>query len=183
MRGDIIFSVLTALAGGISAEQSLLSDFNATTRKLQISAVVNAEQYPWDAKIECWELQAPFTRYPTVGEALSLGDVTNMTYVTLPPKSQEGLHHPPHNMFFILISGLAHVRLPADPNSDGLWIVEGVSPLIVATDILGIGHYTDYPGVKETVALQVPFQDGVVPEHKTVGDGACAMPDGWEGVR
>lgn len=142
-------------------------------KRLQLSAVVNEEHYPYHAKIECWELENPFTEYPTVGKALYLGDVTNMTYVSLPPRSQEGLHHPPHNMFFVLLSGMAHVTLPADPDAEGLWIEEGVNPIIVAVDTLGIGHLTAYPGNKTTVALQIPFKNGVVPEHTVIGKCAC----------
>ena len=174
MLAILILGLATGVLISAGSEQSLMQNagFNAP-KHLRISAVVNNEQHPYDAKIECWQLEAPFTKYPTVGESLSLGDVTNMTYVTLSSRSQEGLHHPPHNMFFILLSGIAHVRLPADLDSDGLWIEEGVNPLIIATDTMGVGHYTDYPGDKDTVALQVPFKDGVVPEHTVVGNGTC----------
>jgi len=169
-----ILFLATSLVYASSIDQRFLSNSGINTSKfLRVSAVVNADHEPYNAKIECWELNAPFNKYPTVGEALSLGDVTNVTYVTLPPKSHEGLHHPPHNMFFILLSGVAHVRLPTDPDSDGLWIRQGVNPLIVATDTMGLGHYTDYPGDTETVALQVPLKDGQVPEHVVVGNGAC----------
>lgn len=178
MLPSMILLLSTSLPYTINADQSPLSNPDHSTsraKRLRVSAVVNTDHYPHDAKIECWELEAPFSKYPTVGEALSLGNVTNMTYVTLPPKSKEDLHHPPHDMFFILLSGVAHVRLPADPESEGLWIREGINPLIVATDTMGKGHYTDYPGEKQAVALQVPFKDGAVPQHVVVGEGACDM--------
>jgi len=82
-------------------------------------------------------------------------------------------------MFFVLLSGLAHVTLPTtDPDSEsseGLWIEGGggVKSIIIATDTRGEGHYTAYPGEKTSVALQIPFEDGVVPEHVVVGEGAC----------
>lgn len=51
--------------------------------------------------------------------------------------------------------------------------MEGVNGFIVAVDTLGVGHYTGYPSDKETVALQIPFTDGVVPDHVVLREGAC----------
>jgi hypothetical protein len=59
-------------------------------------------------------------------------------------------------------------------NDEELWIREGAEGLIVANDVNGVGHFTEYPGEKETVALQVLFKDGIVPTHKVVGSGACS---------
>ena len=139
---------------------------------LRLSAVVHSPHPPHDAKIECWQMNIPFTPYPTIGSSLTLANTTNLTYVSLPPNSSEGLHHPPAPMLFILLSGLAHVRLPADPSGDGLWIKSG--DVIVATDTEGIGHYTDYFSDSEVVALQVPFRDGVAPEHTVLSSKPCS---------
>ena len=80
--------------------------------------------------------------------------------------------------FFVLLSGLAHVTLPE--TGDSLWIVEGVNPLIVAADIKGDGHFTEYPSDKPSVALQIPFVNGVMPSHRVVKHDVCdpspAMP-------
>lgn len=51
--------------------------------------------------------------------------------------------------------------------------MEGVNGFIVANDIKGIGHFTEYPSDKETVALQAPFSGGVPPEHVVLERGAC----------
>ena len=51
--------------------------------------------------------------------------------------------------------------------------MEGVNGLIVAADMAGDGHYTEYPSDVETVALQIPFEGGLVPEHKVLWNGAC----------
>jgi hypothetical protein len=72
---------------------------------------------------------------------------------------------------FVLLSGLAHVTLP--DGSDEAWIVEGVNGLVVAADVVGHGHHTAYPSDKETVALQIPFAAGKVPDHKVLKQGAC----------
>lgn len=51
--------------------------------------------------------------------------------------------------------------------------MEGVNGFLVANDVKGIGHYTTFPSDKETVALQVPFEGGVVPGHQILHRGAC----------
>ena len=73
--------------------------------------------------------------------------------------------------FFVLLSGLAHVTLPE--GNDELWIMEGVNPLIIASDVHGDGHYTEYPSNKPTVALQIPFEGGGMPEHRVIKQGVC----------
>lgn len=51
------------------------------------------------AYFECWQIAKPFSEYPTVGSAISgLADVSNISYVVLPPLSNEGFHTPPHPM-------------------------------------------------------------------------------------
>ncbi|KAE9373098.1 hypothetical protein N431DRAFT_465401 [Stipitochalara longipes BDJ] len=127
------------------------------------------------AILECWRFLTPFKTYPTVGISLFLANTTNITYVILPPRSAEGIHKPPSPMFFVLLSGLARVTFPF--NNEELWIREGAQGLIVANDVKGVGHFTEYPGEKESVALQVPFKDGIVPEHEVVGRGACPLAD------
>ena len=66
-------------------------------------------------------------------------------------------------------------------SDEELWIREGVHSLIVANDVKGIGHFTEYPGGKESVALQVPFKDGVVPEHEVVGRDTCSVVNSKDG--
>jgi hypothetical protein len=125
------------------------------------------------AYAECWELDASFQTYPTVGESVILGDTSNLTYVALPPRSKEGIHRPPSPMYFILLTGQAHVTFPY--NDQEVWIEQGVNDILIANDIKGIGHFTAYPGNEETRALQVPFKGGVVPLHKVVENRACNL--------
>jgi hypothetical protein len=66
------------------------------------------------AYAECWELNAAFDTYPTIGESVSVGDTSNTAYVVLPPKSKEGIHRPPSPMYFILLTGQAHVTFPCN---------------------------------------------------------------------
>lgn len=69
----------------------------ATSHRLKLTAVVSDEDQ--NAAFECWELATPFSDYPTAGSAIiGLADVSNVSYVVLPPGSEEGLHNPPHPM-------------------------------------------------------------------------------------
>jgi hypothetical protein len=80
--------------------------------------------------------------------------------------------------FFVLLAGLAHVTLP--DGKDELWIREGSNNLIVATDTVGDGHLTEYPSGKETVALQIPFDNGSLPSHRVIGSGVCSADDAMQ---
>lgn len=54
--------------------------------------------------------------------------------------------------------------------------MEGVNGLLVAADAAGEGHYTDYPSDKTTVALQIPFEGGIIPSHSVAHSGSCTSP-------
>ena len=126
-----------------------------------------------DARFECWQFNKPFQQYPTVGKAIALADLSNITYVILPPRSREGLHHPPAPMLFVLVSGMARVTLPSTNDKEGIFISQDQNQVIVANDIRGLGHNTEYPLDMETVALQLPFQDGRLPDYRMLHTGAC----------
>ena len=81
------FFLITALAALTSSPNHYLT---ATAVVSDISG---------NARIQCWQFASPFSAYPTVGIALHLGQVSNITYVVLPPRSGEGLHKPPHPMY------------------------------------------------------------------------------------
>lgn len=82
------------------------------------------------------------------------------------------------NRFVLFISGLAHVTLPnttVSPTTSA-WIQGGKYGLIIAADTSGVskyGHATAYPSDADTVALQVPFRDGKIPDHMVLYDGPC----------
>lgn len=74
------------------------SDEKEKGKKLHLSAVLNESDPPFNAIVQCWELSPSFVSYPTTGQALSLGDTANATYVVLPPRGGEGWHRPPSPM-------------------------------------------------------------------------------------
>ena len=100
---------------GTHAHQAPLNTLThaAPNETLYITALTNQPDPPHHARIECWSLNNKFNTYPTVGKSLSLGDVDSITYVVLPPRSAEGWHRPPHPMYFVLLSGVAQVYVPA----------------------------------------------------------------------
>ncbi|OAL23039.1 hypothetical protein AYO20_11101 [Fonsecaea nubica] len=65
---------------------------------------------------------------------------------------------------------------PTDPRWDTITITSGSAQQILVaadTDPRASGHLTFYPGDGDSVALQIPFRDGVVPAHTVVHEGAC----------
>ena len=66
---------------------------------LQLTALLSTKD-DLKARFECWEIAQPFSSYPTVGQAISgLANISNISYVVLGPRSDEGLHKPPHPMY------------------------------------------------------------------------------------
>ena len=47
------------------------------------------------------------------------------------------------------------------------------SPPQIAADTAGVGHITNYPSDAQTWRMEIPFNDGVLPEHTVLYDGAC----------
>jgi hypothetical protein len=82
----------------LTALHSITTALGDRPHYLHLTAVVSDEK-DGHAKFECWQISTPFASYPTVGDSISgLADVTNVSYVVLPPKSGEGIHKPPHPM-------------------------------------------------------------------------------------
>ncbi len=90
-----VFSITClTLALLVSALGSLVPE---TGDRLQLTSVVSDDD--GKAKFECWEISAPFAGYPTAGDSITgLAEVSNISYVVLPPRADEGIHKPPHPM-------------------------------------------------------------------------------------
>ena len=66
-----------------------------------------------------------------------------------------------------------------ESSTTSAWIQGGKYGLIVAVDTADVsryGHITTYPSDSNTVSLQIPFAEGIAPEHTVIHDGPC----GWE---
>ena len=91
MLGILPLGLLLFLSNGLAVLA------NVQPHHLQLTALISDEDD--EAKFECWEMKTPFSSYPTVGDAITgLAEVSNVSYVVLPPRSSEGLHKPPHPM-------------------------------------------------------------------------------------
>lgn len=73
-------------------------EIDRSTHYLTTTAVTSSPEPPHNAQFQCWRFKTPFNTYPTVGMSVFLADASNVTYVVLPPRSNEGLHKPPHPM-------------------------------------------------------------------------------------
>jgi hypothetical protein len=74
----------------------------------------------------------------------------------------------------ILLSGLAIVTLPN--SDDSLTVVAGESAMLFAADTAAVsrqGHGGTFPGTTESIVLQIPTMNGLVPEHKVLYEGTC----------
>lgn len=86
----------------------------------------------------------------------------------------------------VFLSGLAYITLPNNSNQSA-YVSGGEFGLIFAADtaeVSDIGHRTQYPGVVETIALQIPTPDGRIPGHTTLHTGPCRANevDGLRGI-
>lgn len=82
-------------------------------------------------------------------------------------------------IWVIFLSGLAYITLPTN-SSAGAYIPGGEYGVLFAADTAAVsarGHGTRYPGATETVALEMPTDDGAVPAHQVLHSGACTAAD------
>lgn len=133
--------------------------------------------------LECWQMDTPFaisTQPGTSGSAqLQLGNTSTMSYSVLPAEFDAGVHNAPSVQWVIYLSGLAHITLPAD-NTTSAFVTGGQFGVLFATDTADVsstGHSTSYPGITETVALQIPTLDGEIPSHSILHAGPCTAND------
>lgn len=74
---------------------------------------------------------------------------------------------------------------PGDEIRDSLILNDGGVGMLFAADTAEVsrrGHGGDFPGVTETIFLQVPTGDGEVPEHEVLYVGACGAEE-YAGLR
>ncbi|KAL8900632.1 MAG: hypothetical protein Q9207_005603 [Kuettlingeria erythrocarpa] len=133
--------------------------------------------------IECWELAAPFvvsTDAGVTGAAfVQLGQTGSVSYAVIPPKYNGGLHNAPQVQWVAFTSGEAIISVPG--SKEVAYIRGGKDGLIFVADTAKVsvqGHLTQYPGDKETTALQIPTAGGLIPPHKVLHSGPCPSQSG-----
>ncbi|KAI9882690.1 MAG: hypothetical protein M1823_005566 [Watsoniomyces obsoletus] len=147
------------------------------------------------AVLQCWRLRdAPITSSNAGTKGLPISPLGTLaeptcfpagtspaTQVVLPPRKRAKIHAAPSVQFVLFYSGEAIVTLPDPDNESGrlsgrdnvAWFPGGPNGMLIAADVTGDGHYTDYPSDQPTYALQIPTLDGKVPLHEQVGTGPC----------
>ncbi|KAI1371990.1 hypothetical protein F4677DRAFT_433672 [Hypoxylon crocopeplum] len=140
-------------------------------------------------RFECWQLSVPFVSSDQPGTlnsvATELGDVTNITYNVIPAGFDSGFHLPPYNQWVIVLNGLAVVSLP-DNSSTTVTTEPGELGLLFFMDTPAIttkGHRTVYPGISETIFLQIPTKDGKIPEHRILSDNTPCSANEFVSLR
>ncbi|CAI6044706.1 unnamed protein product [Clonostachys chloroleuca] len=115
-----------------------------------------------------------------------------MTYSVAPPNYDGGLHVAPHNQlgletpdantmtrWLVKIAGHGVVTVPSDP-SQVAYIGDPESSFLFAMDTAEIsdeGHRSVYPGNTQTIVMQIPTVDNLVPDHTVLHSGPCVSKD------
>ncbi|KAI1747997.1 hypothetical protein F4782DRAFT_518764 [Xylaria castorea] len=141
------------------------------------------------ARFECWQMSSPLvqsTQFGIIGTATTfLGDVTNITYNVIPSGFDSGIHNAPSNQWVIVLNGLVTVTLP-DNSTASVTTTGGEQGLLFFKDTASIskgGHGSYYPGVTETIFLQIPVTNGDLPDHQVLFDDAPCSGNQFEGLR
>ncbi|KAI1360352.1 hypothetical protein F5Y08DRAFT_52493 [Xylaria arbuscula] len=128
---------------------------------------------------ECWQMDQTFemSNVPGISDTaqVALSNVSSLSYSVIPPNFDSDLHNAPQNQWVAFLSGLVNITLPDDDTASA-YISGGQFGLIFAADTKDVsvkGHRTQYPGLTETVALQIPTADGKVPQHQVLHPGPC----------
>ncbi|RWA08419.1 hypothetical protein EKO27_g6693 [Xylaria grammica] len=176
MRTCTIFQKLS-LIGAIAGSAATCLNFTA------ISTRDNTSHF------ECWQLSTPFTHSNQPGIAgtasVILGDVTNITYNVIPAGYDSRLHTVPSNQWAIVLNGVAIITL-ADNSTTSVTTDGGESGVLFFEDTATVsrrGHGSFYPGITETIFLQIPTKDGIVPEHEVLSNNAPCKGTEFAGLR
>ncbi|KAH9892960.1 hypothetical protein F4778DRAFT_749022 [Xylariomycetidae sp. FL2044] len=159
---------------------SIFSIQGVVSLKLNVTAIGAQDG---SSTLECWQVDQPFnvsTEPGTSGSAqVTLGGVETLSYSIIPSQFDGGIHNAPHNQWVVFTSGLAYITLPND-EATSAYVVGGEFGLIFAGDtaaVSTVGHHTQYPGVTETIALQIPTTNGEIPSHCVLHMGSCTAEE------
>lgn len=140
---------------------------------LWLNAIVGKKNL---STVECWGIQPPFvvsTQPGTVGnKILQLGALANASYSEFPvgPNINAGLHNAPNAQYVVLLAGNGTISFPSGQTPD---LLVRSNQILIAVDTPGTsaeGHNSLWAG--GTRVLQMPFEGGVHPPHRTV-KGKC----------
>ncbi|KAI2608592.1 uncharacterized protein GGS25DRAFT_284208 [Hypoxylon fragiforme] len=129
--------------------------------------------------LECWEFDGPVSvssdpSYYDVVNA-GLGPISNLTYTYVPPQHEPILHTAPFKQWVFIVTGLTYFTLPDDPSTTAL-ITGGEFGLVFASDTPDVsvrGHASSFPGLTDTICLQMPVAGDKIPDHRFLHMGQC----------
>lgn len=78
----------------------------------------------------------------------------------------------------IILSGLIHITLPN--GTEEAWVQGGRYGTLLAVDTADVsefGHRSVYPGDADTIAIEIPFEDGKIPDHTVLHCGPCTFAE------
>ena len=89
------------------------------------------------------------------------------------------------NRWVVLINGLGVITLP-DNSTSTITTAGGELGLLFATDTVKVskqGHGGFFPGVTETIVLQIPTKDNKIPKHRVLYDDKPCTANEYTGLR
>jgi len=180
-RGIFYLLLSTFSAQRSIAFQKITGPQNASNvtmaQTLLVNAIVGKENV---STVECWAIQPGYQISPQTGtigdQILQLGNLANASYIVFPSdgnSTDSGLHNAPYRQWVILLSGSGNINFPNASTTPNLTVTAG--ELFIADDIPGTSSYGHRSvWASGTIAIQMPFLDGVVVGHKVINNrGAC----------
>ncbi|KAH8800640.1 hypothetical protein F5884DRAFT_685354 [Xylogone sp. PMI_703] len=147
----------------------------ATANKVHITSLV-AEN--GTSNFECWALQPGLSVIHQSGlngvEVLPLGALQNATYTVWPAGFKGGPHNDPSPQYFVAVNGLLHITIPN--SAQEAFLLSGKNGLAFVADTTNLspkGHITSNPTKEDTITLQIPTADGLIPKHRVLHKGVC----------
>ncbi|PLB54982.1 hypothetical protein P170DRAFT_470409 [Aspergillus steynii IBT 23096] len=174
-------SLHTLLTSALALTGTTAAASTNSTNTLNIT-VIGAHNN--QSTLECWALTPGFAHSTQPGTEQNMLQAmgpaaggSNVSYMVIQPRTDNGLHNAPTAQWVIFLSGLAHIALPHSPEE--AYIRGGKYGAILALDTpdRSDGHLTDYPSDEETVAVEVPL--AAVPGHRVLHGGGCKEEQKW----
>ncbi|KAI1414362.1 hypothetical protein F5Y13DRAFT_188469 [Hypoxylon sp. FL1857] len=127
--------------------------------------------------LECWQLADTLNfsnGLPNTPGLVQLGDISNASYRYIPAGYDDTFHNAPFRQWAVMVKGLGRITLPDDDTSAEVRPGEtGVLFVADTPDVSAQGHRSQYPGITETIVVQIPTKDNQIPAHSVLHSGPC----------
>ena len=89
----------------------------------------------------------------------------------LPTTSRSSMRTDNHRRILVWIAGEGNFTLPY--SDDYAEVKPNKNGVVIATDVTGTGHRTNFPSDKWTESIELPLPYGELPEHTVLHEGVC----------